>query len=71
MSFGWLFWHRGCYGCLLCGSRAVCQGPTIGELFEDDEGKKELSMPPLCAYCVVEAEVDGVKGEDILSLIHI
>lgn len=24
-------------------------------------------MPPLCAYCVVEAEVDGVKGEDILK----
>lgn len=75
MSFGWCFWHRGCYGCLLCGSRAVCQGWTVAELFEDDDvvvaegqGKgKEVEIPPLCAHCVVEAEVDGLSEEQVIE----
>ncbi|PHH88382.1 hypothetical protein CDD83_7615 [Cordyceps sp. RAO-2017] len=24
VSFGWCFWHRACFGCLLCGSPRVC-----------------------------------------------
>ena len=37
VSLGWCFWHRACYGCLLCGSRAVCQGVRVAELFRDGD----------------------------------
>lgn len=37
VSLGWCFWHRGCYGCLFCGSRRVASGPSVKELFEDAE----------------------------------
>ncbi|KAK3369191.1 hypothetical protein B0T24DRAFT_356262 [Lasiosphaeria ovina] len=39
VSLGWCFWHRACYGCLLCGCRMVVRGPGVGEVFvdEDDE----------------------------------
>ncbi|KAF5022801.1 hypothetical protein F66182_5143 [Fusarium sp. NRRL 66182] len=72
VSFGWCFWHRACYGCLLYGSRAICHGVQVQDLFLDDElegrkgegcGGKEVTEVPLCAACVVEVEVDGVKEE--------
>lgn len=37
VSLGWCFWHRACYGCLLCGSRLIAQGTTVRQLFCDDE----------------------------------
>lgn len=74
VSFGWCFWHRACYGCLLYGSRAIYQGVRVKELFRDDEteesgtdgcGGKEVNEVPLCAPCVVEVEIDGVKEESV------
>ncbi|KAI1640986.1 hypothetical protein F4809DRAFT_660580 [Biscogniauxia mediterranea] len=42
VSLGWCFWHRACYGCLLCGNRAVAVGPRVGDLFCDEgEGEGE------------------------------
>ncbi|KAM0562081.1 hypothetical protein ACHAPJ_002525 [Fusarium lateritium] len=75
VSFGWCFWHRACYGCLLYGSRAICRGVPVQDLFLDDEvenqrrkgcGGKEVDEVPLCAACVVEVEVDGVKEERVV-----
>ncbi|PTD10235.1 hypothetical protein FCULG_00008719 [Fusarium culmorum] len=70
VSFGWCFWHRACYGCLLYGSRAIYQGVTVQELLRDEEdsekdgcGGKEVDKVPLCAAYVVELELDGVKEE--------
>lgn len=37
MSLGWCFWHRACYGCLLCGSKLVVTGPKLAELFVEDD----------------------------------
>ncbi|KAI1769008.1 hypothetical protein GGR53DRAFT_529722 [Hypoxylon sp. FL1150] len=37
VSLGWCFWHRACYGCLLCGSRLVVAGPKLAELFDDND----------------------------------
>ncbi|KAG6041366.1 hypothetical protein E4U41_004776 [Claviceps citrina] len=34
VSFGWCFWHRACYGCLLCGSPKLCTGVLL-------DGRKE------------------------------
>ncbi|KAK3322606.1 hypothetical protein B0H66DRAFT_531939 [Apodospora peruviana] len=39
VSLGWCFWHRACYGCLLCGSRIIAKGVRVGELFESDDGE--------------------------------
>lgn len=36
VSLGWCFWHRACYGCLLCGSQLVAQGTTARDLFCDE-----------------------------------
>ncbi|KAF4978569.1 hypothetical protein FZEAL_5073 [Fusarium zealandicum] len=75
VSFGWCFWHRACYGCLLCGSRAICRGVPVQALFweEDDTGVRgigcggrEVTEAPLCAACVVEAEVEGVREERVI-----
>ncbi|KAI0480220.1 hypothetical protein GGR56DRAFT_687205 [Xylariaceae sp. FL0804] len=33
VSLGWCFWHRACYGCLLCGSRRVAAGPAVDDLY--------------------------------------
>lgn len=67
VSLGWCFWHRACYGCLLCGSQDIYQGKTLVDLFDTDaEGGREVEIPPLCAYCAVEAEVDEVDEEATL-----
>ncbi|KAF7544538.1 hypothetical protein G7Z17_g9871 [Cylindrodendrum hubeiense] len=71
VSFGWCFWHRACYGCLLCGGRSVCRGVSVQALFRDDEdeeatGGREVMEAPLCAACVVEMELDGVKEESVV-----
>ena len=42
VSLGWCFWHRGCYGCLLCGNRRVAVGVTVAGLFDGEhEGEKQ------------------------------
>lgn len=62
VSLGWCFWHRACYGCLLCGCRRLCSGvPVAGD------GSTEVSEPPLCAMCVVDVEADGM---DELSMVQ-
>lgn len=74
VSLGWCFWHRGCYGCLFCGSRRVANGPSLKELFEDAEvpaqsdtnkspgsttTAKEIDGIPMCANCMVGVEDDS------------
>ncbi|PHH69739.1 hypothetical protein CDD80_6526 [Ophiocordyceps camponoti-rufipedis] len=62
VSLGWCFWHRACYGCLLCGCRRLCSGvPVAGD------GSIEVAEPPLCAMCVVDVEADGL---DELSMVQ-
>lgn len=67
VSLGWCFWHRGCYGCLMCGDRRVVEGKTVGELFAGhnnvhvDGGKgmgKEIDQVPLCRRCVEEMQTE-------------
>jgi len=59
---------------LLYGSRAIYQGVRVKELFQGGEteesgrdgcGGKEVNEVPLCAACVVEVEIDGVKEESV------
>ncbi|KAB5523014.1 hypothetical protein GE09DRAFT_976997, partial [Coniochaeta sp. 2T2.1] len=33
VSLGWCFWHKSCYGCLICGNRMVVRGWKVGEVF--------------------------------------
>ncbi|KAK7753496.1 hypothetical protein SLS62_004571 [Diatrype stigma] len=48
VSLGWCFWHRACYGCLLCGSRKIVVAkdensgagvgpPAVEDVFRDEE----------------------------------
>ncbi|KAM7219885.1 hypothetical protein V8F06_004740 [Rhypophila decipiens] len=37
VSLGWCFWHRACYGCLLCGNKLVAQGLGLEKLFTDEK----------------------------------
>ncbi|KND88012.1 hypothetical protein TOPH_07389, partial [Tolypocladium ophioglossoides CBS 100239] len=74
VSFGWCFWHRACYGCLLCGSRMICAGVPVRALFEDVVGLaegaargREVMAPPLCAMCMVDVEVDGLSEEAVVQ----
>lgn len=82
VSLGWCFWHRSCYGCLLCGSRLVYQGVRVRELFDEqreEEGvmreggsrrrkrAREVDKIPLCALCVVETEIDGLGEEGVVQ----
>lgn len=82
VSLGWCFWHRACYGCLLCGSGLVCQGVGVAELFEGGgevvggerggdvlgRGKgREVEQIPLCGRCVWEVSVDGLDQEAVVE----
>lgn len=70
VSFDWCFWHRACYGCLLCGSRRVRAGVPSCAVFSDgyglddasqaSAGGKEVVEPPLCAVCANEIEAAGL-----------
>lgn len=72
VSLGWCFWHRVCYGCLVCGDRRVVEGVTVEELFKEEEGAnnkaKEVDEIPLCAKCVAEVVIgnDGRVDEEHL-----
>ncbi|EGX94544.1 hypothetical protein CCM_02815 [Cordyceps militaris CM01] len=54
ISFGWCFWHRACFSCLLCGSRAVLSTSCSWALGT----KAEVLRPPLCAACDMETARD-------------
>lgn len=63
VSLGLCFWHRACYGCLFCGSRAIYRGVRAASLFGEvvvvvDRGVREVREPPLCVDCVVEVECE-------------
>lgn len=74
VSLGWCFWHRGCYGCLMCGDKRVVEGTALGDLFQEEEDggagaggandAKEVDAVPLCAKCV--GEVAGGSAEERL-----
>jgi hypothetical protein len=71
VSLGWCFWHRACFGCLVCGDRMDLEPLQSGHLSNGGCGKTkrkrkrmigvELEMVPLCAHCNVEMEGKG-KG---------
>lgn len=68
MSFGWTFWHRACYGCLLCGCKLLYQRTSsndhTGNIRKSTAG--EVFETPLCANCVVETEIDEVAEAEVL-----
>ncbi|KAB5516919.1 hypothetical protein GE09DRAFT_979293, partial [Coniochaeta sp. 2T2.1] len=41
VSLGWCFWHKSCYGCLICGNRMVVRGWKVGEVFGLGEGEED------------------------------
>lgn len=43
VSLGWCFWHKACYGCLLCGSKRVVRPPevAVGEVLGNGDAKVE------------------------------
>lgn len=79
VSLGWCFWHRACFGCLVCGTRInVGEGECDGEwgkweALEEggvSRGRKrkigiELETIPLCGVCEVETE--GKNEKEVLE----
>lgn len=59
VSFRWCFWHRACYSCLLCGSRAVRR-----PILRDKRGATEVLEPPLCCNCAMETSGEVYQGDD-------
>lgn len=78
VSLGWCFWHRACYGCLICGDKRVVKGVKLQELFEDDDEEeeetvettrsKELDAVPLCINCVVEIGQDDIDDQYVIPM---
>lgn len=77
VSLGWCFWHRACYGCLVCGCRILVRGVGVGDVFEGgvvggcgggcgvDFGRgkgREVEEVPLCGRCVLEVDGEEVKA---------
>lgn len=68
VSLGWCFWHRACYGCLVCGCRLLARGVGVGDVFDDggeDLGRgkgREVEEVPLCGRCVLEVDGEEVGG---------
>ena len=64
VSLGWCFWHRACFGCLVCGERmnlgAFEEEGRWGAWDEEAVGKRkrmigvELERVPLCGVCEIE-----------------
>lgn len=67
VSFGWCFWHRACYSCLLCGSRSLA-GTSSSAAARACGKRSEVLRPPLCAVCDMETarDGDGNEGEEEL-----
>ncbi|ROV89534.1 hypothetical protein VSDG_08537 [Cytospora chrysosperma] len=77
VSLGWCFWHRSCYGCLVCGDPRVARGVTVGELFADgDDGGdgadgskgREVDEVPLCGKCAGEVARDRAGDEQLVPM---
>ncbi|KAM3077315.1 hypothetical protein ACMFMG_006664 [Clarireedia jacksonii] len=68
VSLGWCFWHRGCFGCLLCGV-GLCNVNTWAiEGGEEGDGKgTELDKIPLCEWCEVETRDKGYGEKKVLE----
>ena len=68
MSFGWTFWHRACYGCLLCGCKLLYQRTSLNNLTENIRKSTAVEVfdTPLCANCVVETEIAEVAEGEVL-----
>lgn len=60
-------WHRACYGCLLCGSRELAAGPTIEDVYRDDDGAEgeggETEASREEEGGEAEGEKEGEEGE--------
>lgn len=77
VSFGWCFWHRGCFGCLLCGALLTPPGIEDGmELEKEDEHSQwpkptrgyrgvELESIPLCSWC--DNTTEEMPEKDVLQ----
>lgn len=63
VSFGWCFWHRACYSCLLCRNRAVVD-TSCTQAADSAAEVSELLMPPLCAVCDMETASDTKNRND-------
>lgn len=74
VSLGWCFWHRACYGCLMCGDRRVVQGATVEQVFGRSgegavgRGGEEVEEVPLCARCVEETGCDRVDEDHLIPM---
>ncbi|PQK12321.1 hypothetical protein BB8028_0003g09380 [Beauveria bassiana] len=68
ISFGWCFWHRACYSCLLCGNREIIGTSTTRSVGTKAEAS-ELLRPPLCAACDTETARD-TNGVDDAELVQ-
>lgn len=53
VSLGWCFWHRNCFGCLLCGTRLKLDAGDVQSM------GVELTSVPMCDWCRVETEGQG------------
>lgn len=80
VSLGWCFWHRGCFGCLLCGVRLGervlmdCESESqkeVGEAGEDGYGGgrkgMELDKIPLCGWCETDTKSKGYGEKKVLE----
>ena len=74
VSFGWCFWHRACYGCLLCGNRTVRKpGPSLHGRARGRDACAEAHMgdevyePPLCISCETDTVSTGQSVRDIVD----
>ncbi|KUJ21012.1 uncharacterized protein LY89DRAFT_715304 [Mollisia scopiformis] len=57
VSLGWCFWHRACFGCLVCGTRmsVPCHKEGVDGRYRGEVGMGvELVDIPLCGVCGVE-----------------
>lgn len=70
VSLGWCFWHRACYGCLMCGDRRLVEGIMLEQIFDEQDapgtGGKEVEEVPLCANCVEEVGWNRYVDEEHL-----
>ncbi|KAF7937452.1 uncharacterized protein EAE98_001766 [Botrytis deweyae] len=83
VSLGWCFWHRGCFGCLLCGVRlgervlkeceSECEngrgryGNNGEEACGDRRKGTELDKIPLCEWCETETKIKGYGEKKVLE----
>ncbi|KAF7897334.1 hypothetical protein EAF00_005562 [Botryotinia globosa] len=83
VSLGWCFWHRGCFGCLLCGVRlgervlreceSECENGrgryenTGEDGYGDRRRGTELDKIPLCEWCETETKIKGYGEKKVLE----